>query len=126
VGIRNIGADPITLDDIQSTATYRAALNRELIKRRPGKYSQMWLGYRMNVSERTLQRYLKRENIQSRQLLEETRIDWNNLNQIPTSYGAKRAGFNMQPYFLQDEQGPTAASRSGPPPARTSSVRASS
>jgi hypothetical protein len=59
----------------------------------------------MNVSERTLQRYLKRENIQSRQVLEEIRIDWSNLNQIPTAEGARRAGFNMQPYFLQDEQG---------------------
>jgi hypothetical protein len=103
--IENIGSDPITLQDIQSPATYRAALNRELIKRRPGKYSQTWLGNRLNMSERTLQRYLKRENIQSRQLLEETHIDWSNLNQIPTQYGAKRAGFDMQPYFLQDEQG---------------------
>ena len=105
MNVDNIGSDPITLADIQSTATYRAALNRELIKRRPGKYSQTWLGYRMNVSERTLQRYLKRENIQSRQLLEETRIDWSNLNQIPTAEGARQAGFNMQPYFLQDETG---------------------
>jgi hypothetical protein len=103
--IENIGSDPITLEDIQSPATYRAALNWELIKRRPGKYSQNWLGDRLNMSERTLQRYLKRENIQSRQLLEETRIDWSNLNQIPTQYGAKLAGFDMQPYFLQDEQG---------------------
>jgi hypothetical protein len=105
MNIRNIGSDPITLDDIQSPATYRAVINRELIKRRPGKYSQTWLGNRLNRSERTLQRYLKRENIQSRQLLEETLIDWSNLNQIPTKYGAKRAGFDMQPYFLQDEQG---------------------
>jgi hypothetical protein len=59
----------------------------------------------MNVSERTLQRYLKREHIQSRQVLEETRIDWSNLNQIPTAEGARRAGFNMQPYFLQGETG---------------------
>ena len=103
--IENIGSDPITPEDIQSPATYRAALNRELIKRRPGKYSQTWLGRRMNVSERTVQRYLKRENIHSRQLLEAIRIDWSNLNQIPTAYSAKRAGFDMQPYFLQDEQG---------------------
>jgi hypothetical protein len=40
MNVDNIGSDPITLADIQSTATYRAALNRELIKRRPGKYSQ--------------------------------------------------------------------------------------
>jgi hypothetical protein len=105
LNIENIGSDPITLEDIQSPAFYRAALNRELIKRRPGKYSQNWLGDRLNMSERTVQRYLKRENIHSRQLLEEIRIDWNNLNQIPTAYSAKRAGFDMQPYFLQNEQG---------------------
>jgi hypothetical protein len=63
VNVENIGSDPMTLADIQSPATYRAALNRELIKRRPGKYSQAWLGSRLNLSERTLQRYLKRENI---------------------------------------------------------------
>jgi hypothetical protein len=57
------------------------------------------------MSERILQRYLKRENIQSRQMIEELRIDWSNLNQIPTQYGAKRAGFDIQPYFLQDEEG---------------------
>jgi len=92
------------LPQTPSPAFYRAALNRELIKRRPGKYSQNWLGDRLNMSERTVQRYLKRENIHSRQLLEEIRIDWNKLNQIPNAYSAKRAGFDMQPYFLEDEQ----------------------
>ncbi|MDQ7025700.1 MAG: bifunctional DNA primase/polymerase [Anaerolineae bacterium] len=105
LNIDNRGADPITVEDIQSPAIYRAALNREVIKRRPGKYSQTWLGNRLSVSSRTIQRYLKRENIQSRQLLEETRIDWGNVNQIPTAYTAKRAGFDIQPYFLQDERG---------------------
>jgi hypothetical protein len=67
--VDNMGSDPITLEDIQSPASYRAVLNCELIKRRPGKYSQIWLGNRLNMSERTLQRYLKRENISSRQFL---------------------------------------------------------
>jgi AraC-like DNA-binding protein len=105
VHVENIGSDPMTLADMQSPATYCAALNRELIKRRPGKYSQAWLGSRLNMSERTLQRYLKRENIRSRQLLEEIRIDRTNLNQIPRKFSGKRAGYDMQPYFLQDEQG---------------------
>jgi hypothetical protein len=103
--IENISADPITLADIQSSTTYRAALNRELIKRRPDKYSQDWLGNRLNISKRTVQRYLERENIQSRQLLEEIRINWHNINQIPTAHIAKHAGIDIQPYFLQDEQG---------------------
>jgi hypothetical protein len=52
-----------------------------------------------------VQRYLERENIQSRQLLEETRIYWHNINQIPVAPVAKRAGIDIQPYFLQDEAG---------------------
>ncbi|MCI0713226.1 MAG: bifunctional DNA primase/polymerase [Chloroflexi bacterium] len=103
--VRPKGSDPIALPDIRSAQSYRAALNRELIQRRPGKYSQKWLGKRLNVSKRTIQRYLKRENIQSRQLLEATPIEWGNVNQIPTRYTAKRAGFDIQRYFLQDEQG---------------------
>jgi hypothetical protein len=46
----NIASDPITLEDIQSPASYRAPLNRQLIKRRPGKYSQIWLGNRRVLS----------------------------------------------------------------------------
>ena len=34
------GADPIVLADIRTVGTYRAALNRELIRRRPGIYTQ--------------------------------------------------------------------------------------
>src|SRR5690606_32822628 len=46
-GIESKGADPITMNDIQSAKSYRSALNRELIRRRSGKYSQAWLGHRI-------------------------------------------------------------------------------
>jgi hypothetical protein len=80
-------------------------LNRELIARRPAKYSQNWLGKRLNVSTKSIQRYLKLCKIKSRYSFHETQIDWGNVNTIPSAYAAKRAGFDSRPYFLQDEQG---------------------
>lgn len=104
-GVEDKGADPITLPDIQSPAVYRAALHRELIRRRPGIYSQAWLGRRLHVTPRTIQRYNQHEGIQSRQTFETIRITWSNLNQIPASKLYKRAGLDAQPYFLQDGSG---------------------
>src|SRR5690606_28350388 len=80
--VESKGADPITLKDIQSAKSYRSALNRELIRRRSGKYSQKWLGDRIGVTPRTIQRYIERERIQLRQILHETPIDWNNVECI--------------------------------------------
>ena len=37
--IKSKGADPVTLDDIQSVQVYRSAFNRELIRWRAGSYS---------------------------------------------------------------------------------------
>ena len=99
------GADPITLDDIQSVRTYRSALNRELIRRRAGKYSQIWLAQRLSVCVRTLQRYVQLAGIQCEQILYATEITLNNIHQIPTKYLAKRAGITIQYCFLQDITG---------------------
>jgi hypothetical protein len=104
-GVESQGADPIELENIRTVKHYRAALNRELIARRPAKYSQGWLGKRLNVSTKSIQRYVKLSRIKSRYSFHETQIDWGNVNIIPSAYAAKRAGFDVRPYFLQDEQG---------------------
>jgi hypothetical protein len=103
--IKSKGADPITVDDIQSVKAYRSALNRELIRRRAGKYSQAWLVERLSVSVRTLQRYIKLARIQCQQILYATKITPDNIHQIPTKYLAKRAGITIQYCFLQDSAG---------------------
>ncbi len=103
--IKSKGADPITLEDIQSVKTYRSALNQELIRRRAGKYSQIWLAERLSVCVRTLQRYVQLAGIQCEQILYATEITLNNIHQIPTKYLAKRAGITIQYCFLQDMTG---------------------
>ena len=103
--IKTKGADPITLEDIQSVQVYRSALNRELIQRRAGKYSQIWLAERLSVCVRTLQRYIRIAGIQCQQILYATDITPDNIHQIPTKYQAKRAGITIQYCFLQDVAG---------------------
>jgi hypothetical protein len=49
--------DPIAAKDLQSPRIYRQALQREFIRRRPGVHANGYLGYRLGVSVRTLQRY---------------------------------------------------------------------
>jgi hypothetical protein len=66
--VNSKGADPITLHDIRSVQFYRSAFNRELIRRRAGKYSQAWLAERLNVCVRTLQRYVLLAGIQFEQI----------------------------------------------------------
>ncbi|MEQ9028142.1 MAG: hypothetical protein RLP44_05460, partial [Aggregatilineales bacterium] len=103
--IKSKGADPITLNDIQSVKTYRAALNRELIRRRAGRYSQAWLARRLNVCIRTFQRYVQLAGIQCQQILYATDITLDNIQHIPAKRCARRAGIALQPCFLQDITG---------------------
>jgi hypothetical protein len=103
--IKSKGADPIILDDIQSVKIYRSALNRELIRRRAGKYSQTWLAERLSTCVRTLQRYMRLAGIQCQQMLYATDITPDNVHQIPTKKLARRAGITIQYCFLQDVTG---------------------
>jgi len=103
--MKSKGADPITLNDIQSVKTYRSALNRELIRRRAGKYSQAWLAERLSVCVRTLQRYIKLDGIHCQQILYATDITPDNIYQIPPKSLARRAGITIQYCFLQDVTG---------------------
>ncbi len=103
--IKSKGADPITLDDIQSVKIYRSALNRELIRRWVGKYSQVWLAERLSVCVRTVQRYIKFDCIQCQQILYATDITPDNIHQIPPKTHAPRAGITIQYCFLQDGTG---------------------
>ncbi|MBC7811480.1 MAG: hypothetical protein H7175_10045, partial [Burkholderiales bacterium] len=52
-------SDPLQPDDLASPSAYRAAIERELLKRRPGQYPNRWLARRLGISKRTIQRYHK-------------------------------------------------------------------
>lgn len=96
---------PITLEDIESVKTYRSVLNRELIRRQAGKYSQAWHAKRLSVCIRTLQRYIELGEIQSQQILNVAEVTFANVQQIPTNIQARRAGIMVQHCYLQDATG---------------------
>ena len=57
LGVKKTSADPVTVQDLRSSAHYRRALHREFIKRRPGTYHIKLLAKRLNITDRTCQRY---------------------------------------------------------------------
>ena len=60
-GVDDRRSDPLAADDLKTAAAYRKAVNRALIRRRPGQYSKGWLADRVGVSRSTLHRYVKQD-----------------------------------------------------------------
>lgn len=77
-------SDPLEDNDIQQAKTYRQAIHRELIKRRPGMYHRHWLANRLGVSKRTCQRYDIAVHIQRQPMYIRKHITWDTLHIIPT------------------------------------------
>lgn len=57
LGVADQGTDPLQPADLASASAYRKAINRALIRRRPGQYSKAWLAERLGVKARTLSNY---------------------------------------------------------------------
>lgn len=57
LGVRWTRSDSLTQEDLQSPAKYRRGMHREFVKRRPGTYHVKLLARRLNVVDRTIQRY---------------------------------------------------------------------
>jgi len=98
LGVPFTRSDPLTLDDIQQAKTYRQAVHRELIKRRPGMYHRYWLARRVGVSKRTSQRYDNDIGIQRKAMFIREYITWKTLGKIP-------AEDPIQGMFLEDGDG---------------------
>jgi hypothetical protein len=78
------GSDAITAADLASPSHYRQALQREFIRRYPGRYSLGLLAQRLSVSKRTLLRYHQNASICSLPTYDTlTEIGWLNLDEIP-------------------------------------------
>lgn len=98
--------DPITADDLRSVRTYRAALEREFIRRCPGQYPQQWLAERLGVSVRSIYTYHRDADISATPCFVTTSITWANYTTIPpNAVVAKRAGLRPGGRFLEDEEG---------------------
>jgi hypothetical protein len=98
LGVSNKGSDSIDLDDMSSGASYRQAVNRSLIARRPGRYTRKWLAKRIGVTVRTWQRYVKQGIVQAQATFHEFVVSWRNLKIVPE-------GFQLGGAFLRDELG---------------------
>jgi len=104
--VRVTVSDPISESDLGSPKTYRAALEREFIKRRPGQYPQGWLASRLGVSVRSIFNYHAAENIASEECFESLPLTWENLEQaIPSPTVARRMGVDTRSWFMEDERG---------------------
>jgi len=90
--------DALRVEDLRSAGAYRASLNRELLRRRPGTYSRRWLSRRIGVSVRTWQRYCRATSVRRSPDYQQTPLHWHNLNVIPQ-------GMELGGACLQDDQG---------------------
>jgi len=98
LGLEQTAGDPLNLDDVSSVRKYREAMQRELIKRRPGQYTRKWLAQRLGISIRTLQRYRNDVCLKQRPIYDKKAISWDNLNHVPEEN-------EIAGVFLQDETG---------------------
>ncbi len=75
-------ADPIQPADLKNASTYRRALHRELIKRRPGQYGRRWLAARLGISDWTCRRYDRELGLDVQPRFCERKITWSNLESL--------------------------------------------
>ena len=101
LGVQRSPGDPITAQDVTSPRQYRASLEREFIRRRPGRYSLGLLATRIGVDGRTIQRYHQAESVPSAPTFETIcQIAPGNLDLIPCVERGKASKF-----FLEDSTG---------------------
>jgi hypothetical protein len=99
-------SDPIRRDDLASAKRYREALERELMKRRPGQYPQGWLADRLGVTARSIRNYHREIPIQARACFSFEQVTWENYQRmLPSAVIAKRTGIDIRGRFLEDETG---------------------
>ena len=77
------GGDTLQIDDCRSGRRYREALNRELFRRRPGRYTVEWLAKRLGISKRTCQRYHRQSQVIIDSTYHELSIDSGKLGLVP-------------------------------------------
>jgi hypothetical protein len=75
-------SDPLDPDDLATMTSYRRALHRELIRRRPGQYSRNWLARRLSVSKWTCRRYEAALKMIVQPIYSEESIRWTNLENL--------------------------------------------
>ena len=94
-------SDPIEAADLYSPKTYRQALQRSLMQRRPALYSRAWLAERLGISRRTCRRYDRQIGLRVRPTYREKCITWGNLQVLPLS----KDDFEPEGVFIEAPDG---------------------
>jgi hypothetical protein len=101
LGVDPTQSDPLAPADLESSSSYRKALHRTLLARRPGQYGRGWLARRLGVSRWTLWRYNRALGIRPVPVLAYSSVAWGDVNRdLPAERSHSRADT-----WLQDGQG---------------------
>lgn len=78
LGVKDMGSDDITADDLRSPAIYRRALHKAMIARAPKQYGREWQANRLGVHKKTIRRYDKSIGIQAVPQFSSQPVGWMN------------------------------------------------
>lgn len=98
LGVKNLGSDELSPEDIRTPAAYRAALHAALLRRAPGLYPRSWLAQRLGVSKDSCRRYEKIQDVEVVPTYQTQLITWSNVGR---SFGEEI----IPGTFLEDENG---------------------
>jgi hypothetical protein len=98
LGVRSKVGDRLRPEDLESLASYRAALHAALIRRAPGKYPRRWQAERLGISKASCRRYEKRTGIHAHATFRTWAVTWGNLEKLLSD--DREMG-----RFLEDEKG---------------------
>lgn len=111
IGCRvNKASDVVIPTEQRSVKDYRATLNREYLKRRPGAHMLWWLAHRVGVSKQTLKRYNRIGEIQTAPRVRREAFMRSMLQRLPEDDGyadlwRNRTGrIRTLGYWLEDSQ----------------------
>jgi len=78
LGVKDMGSDDITPNDLRSPAIYRQALHKAMIARAPKQYGREWQANRLGVHKKTIRRYDKAIGIQAVPQFSSQPVGWMN------------------------------------------------
>lgn len=77
--------DPLLPADFKNPKTYRQALYRGLVKRRPGQYTRHWLARRFNISRRSIIRYDAQAGVRAHAMFDRRLLTKEALDTLPAT-----------------------------------------
>ncbi len=101
LGVQPASGSRIVPEDLRSCRVYRQAILRELVRRRPGRYSRDWLAGLLGVSITTTRRYTHDVSFTVTPVYHDSPLLWRNLDSlVPPDIQDARPGS-----FLEDANG---------------------